>query len=213
MNTTADNECDTDADMCCLGKNFIVLNSSFWTADGYAYETSIQPLENVPIITGATGAYNDVESGRTFILVFHESLYYGERLDHSLINPNQLRAYGISFWDNPYNPAHTLSIEVHPAISIPLRTFGMKAGFRTRVPTPDELRDCEHVQVTSLQPWKPFEIVMVQETGQGGKTSLWKRRYHSCQSAVEHHLNTRIQIPIKRYSMRLTRLLYSWRNA
>lgn len=38
---------------------------------------------------------------RTFILVFHESLYYGERLDHSLINPNQLRAYGISFWDKP----------------------------------------------------------------------------------------------------------------
>lgn len=113
---------------------------------------------------------------------------------------------------NPYNPAHTLSIEVHPAISIPLRTFGMKVGFRTRVPTPDELRNCEHVQVTSSQPWKPFEIVMVQETGQGGKTSLWKRRHHSCQS-VEHCLNTRIQIPIKRYSMRLTRLLYSWRNA
>lgn len=59
MNTTADNECDTNADTCCLGKNFIVLNSSFWTADGYAYETSIQPLENVPIVTGAT-AYNDV---------------------------------------------------------------------------------------------------------------------------------------------------------
>ena len=39
VNTTADNECDTNADICCLGKNFVVLNATFRTADVYAYDT------------------------------------------------------------------------------------------------------------------------------------------------------------------------------
>ena len=90
-NTRADNECDTNADTCCLGRNFIVLNPTFRTADVYAYDTSIKPIENVPIVSGAT-ACDDPVTEKTYILVFHEALYYGERLDHSLINPNQVRA-------------------------------------------------------------------------------------------------------------------------
>ena len=108
-------------------------------------------------------------SGDTFILVFNEALYYGETLDHSLINPNQLRAYGIPFWDNPYDLAHALSIEAHPNLAIPLRTFGTKVGFRSRVPTSDELRLCEHIQMTSYHPWNPSDVVMVQATAQDGQ--------------------------------------------
>ena len=29
VNTRANNECDTNADTCCLGRNFIVLNSTY----------------------------------------------------------------------------------------------------------------------------------------------------------------------------------------
>ncbi|KAI2503573.1 hypothetical protein MHU86_10860 [Fragilaria crotonensis] len=58
VNTSADNECDTNADTCCLGKNFVVLNATYRTADVYAYDSSIKPIENVPIVTGAT-AYDD----------------------------------------------------------------------------------------------------------------------------------------------------------
>jgi hypothetical protein len=53
-NTTAENECDTNADTCCLGKNFVVLAPTFRTADVYAYDTSIKPIENVPIVSGAS---------------------------------------------------------------------------------------------------------------------------------------------------------------
>jgi hypothetical protein len=101
-NTTADNECDTNADTCCLGKNFIVLTATFRTADVYAYDTSIQPMGNVTIVSAAT-AYDDPVSGDTFILVFNESLYSRKQLDHSLINPNQLRSYGI-FGITPLTP-------------------------------------------------------------------------------------------------------------
>ncbi len=188
VNTAAENECDTNANTCCLGRNIIVLNSTFRTADVYAYDTSIQPLDNVPIVTGAT-AYDDATTRRMFFLVFHEALYYGERLDHSLINPNQLRAYGVPFWGNPYDSDHRLSIKVHSDLTIPLSTYGTKVGFRTCVPTQEELRDCEHIQVTSSQPWNPSDVVMIQETDQSVITP-WQRRsyphYHANENRYEY---------------------------
>ena len=42
------------------------------------------------------------------------------KLDHSLINPNQIRAFGIPFWDNPYNKEKGLHIEVDDTVFIPL---------------------------------------------------------------------------------------------
>ena len=110
--------------------------------------------------------------------MFNESLYYGDKLDHSLINPNQLRAYGIPLWDNPFDPTHSLSIEVNPTLCISLRAFGTKVAFCTRVPTSVELRTCEHIQMTSPHPWNPTQVVMAQATAQGG-TRPWKRRLES----------------------------------
>lgn len=131
----AEKECDTNADTGYLGRNFVVLNPTYRIAVVYAYDASIQPIENVPIVTGAT-AYDDPVTATTSILVFHESLYYGESLDHSLINPNLVRSYGIPFWDNPFDTSRTLSIDVDDTLHIPLHTtFGTKIAFRTRVPS------------------------------------------------------------------------------
>ena len=114
----------------------------------YAYDALTQPVENVPILSVAT-AYNDPISGDTYILVFHETLSYGTKLDHSLINPNQVRAYGIPFWDNPYDPDRGLSIDVNDSLHIPLQPVGTKLQFCTRVPVTQELQDCEHISMTS----------------------------------------------------------------
>ena len=38
-----------------------------------------------------------------YLLIFHESLWMGNKLDHTLVNPNQLQAYGVSVQDNPFN--------------------------------------------------------------------------------------------------------------
>ena len=113
-------ECDTNAGTCVLGRNFIVLSYTSRTADVYPYDKSYSPIANVPIVTGAT-AWDDHVDGQTYILIFNESLYYGERLDHSLVNPNQVRANGIGLWDNPYDPNHNLEIEVYNNIVIPLK--------------------------------------------------------------------------------------------
>ena len=96
------NESDSNADTCCPGTNFIVLSYTQRTADVYPYDATYAPMSNVPIVTGAT-AWTDPMDNKTYILVFNESLYYGTKLKHSLINPNQIRHNGIDFWDNPFD--------------------------------------------------------------------------------------------------------------
>eukprot|EP00978_Attheya_sp_CCMP212_P032252 scaffold125014_cov51-Attheya_sp.AAC.1 len=94
------------------------------TADVYAYDKSIKPIENVLIVKGAM-AFDDLDTGKTYILVFNESLFYGQALDHSLINPNQLRSYGVHCWDNPFDDERGLCIEIDD-IKIYMQTKGMK---------------------------------------------------------------------------------------
>ncbi len=183
-NTMAENKCDTNADTCCLGKNFVVLAPTFRTADVYAYDMSISPIENVPIVTGAT-AYDDPITGNTYILVFHKSLYFGDKLDHTLINPNQVRSFGIPFWDNPFDPTRSLSIEVSDNLRIPLRTYGTKVAFKTRVPTADELEKSDHVHMTSAHPWNPTDISMLQATNHGGCYKPWKRQIATMHSMYD----------------------------
>ena len=122
--TPAQNECDTNADTCCLGQNFVILEYTRRTADVYAYDKSIKPLENVPIVSGAT-AWDDPITKQTVILVINEALYYGTKLDHSLINPNQIRHYGIDFWDNPFDKERGLHIHADSTTNIELETKGV----------------------------------------------------------------------------------------
>ena len=86
--TIARNEADTNADTCCLGTNFTVLSYTSRTADVYPYDPSYEPVRSVPIVTGATTYHHP--NGEAFIIIINEALYYGDKLDHSLINPNQV---------------------------------------------------------------------------------------------------------------------------
>ena len=91
----------------------------------------------------------------------NECLYYGERLDHSLINPNQLRHFGVEFWDNPYDNRQPMEIVPMEDVSpIPLMTEGTKVFISTRTPTEDELNTLQHVHLTDNAPWNPREINM-----------------------------------------------------
>ena len=58
----AANECDTNADTCCLGKNFVILEFTQRAADVYAYIKDIAPIVGVPIVSGAT-AWDDLVAG------------------------------------------------------------------------------------------------------------------------------------------------------
>ena len=67
---SAENECDTNADTCCLGRNFIVLEYTTRTADVYAYDKEIYPLNNVSIVSVST-AWDDLVKGQTYIIIIN----------------------------------------------------------------------------------------------------------------------------------------------
>ena len=169
-NTIGINECDTDADTCCLGKNFIGYKYTQRTAVVYAYDKSYTPATNVPIVTGAT-AYDDPVSGMTYALLFHEVLYYGEKMDHSLFNSNQIHMYGIPVWDNPFDRDRPFSIQVSDEVEIQLSSKGTKIYFKTRSPTESELQNCPKLQLTSDVTWNPSEVTL-QETSRDKPSKL-----------------------------------------
>ena len=70
---SAANECDTNADTCCLGRNSVVLEYTTRTADVYAYDKDIAPLNDVPIVSGET-SWDDPVSGQNYIIVTNEAL-------------------------------------------------------------------------------------------------------------------------------------------
>ncbi|CAJ1955419.1 unnamed protein product [Cylindrotheca closterium] len=153
--TYADNEMDTNADTCCLSSNFIITAYTQRSADVYAYDSTLPPM-HVPIVSGAT-AYDCPETGSTFILIINEALYYGNKLDHSLFNPNQIQSYGTPLWNNPYNDVHEIGIEATDLFT-PLLSRGTKLLFGTRAPTKQELEKCHHNELTSKVPWEPSTV-------------------------------------------------------
>lgn len=113
-----------------------------------------------PIVSAAT-AWNGPQTRLTWLLIINEGLSYGNKLDHSLLNPNQLRYHGIKYSDNPFDKSQSLGIPYGDVVTIPSRTKGTKIIFESRVPTLEESNnfpDSQRVQLTSLHPWNPHSV-------------------------------------------------------
>jgi hypothetical protein len=76
-------------------------------------------------------------------------------LDHSLINPNQLRHYGVTVQDNPF--ALTLLRIASPddEFRMPMQADGTTIFFDSRTPTNYELDQCPHITLSSRALWNP----------------------------------------------------------
>jgi hypothetical protein len=66
----------------------------------YPYTDHYEPISNVLVAKVAT-AYDHPTTGETFILVFGQALYMGDRMDHTLICPNQVQTNGVIVDDIP----------------------------------------------------------------------------------------------------------------
>lgn len=94
-NTTGrTSEIDNHADTCCLGPNFLQLyfyGKVICGVTGYLLE-SLPSQTDVEIFSAITAV--DLIDGTTVLLVVNEGLWYGNRMSHSILNPNQIRVYG-----------------------------------------------------------------------------------------------------------------------
>lgn len=94
---------DSHADTSAGGLNFVMLDRPEDVSqyvDVAPFSDEYEPIKGIPIATCAT-AWTSPLNGVTYILVFHQMLYFGEKLKHSLLCPNQIRDYGNVVEDTP----------------------------------------------------------------------------------------------------------------
>ena len=82
----------------------------------------------------------------------------GSTLQHTLVNPNQLRAYGTTIQDNPF-ASSPLKFEPPTGPTIPLMTIGTIIYCNTRTPSDHELSSLTHIPLSSSATWGPHNVV------------------------------------------------------
>ena len=120
----------------------------------------------MPIATCCT-AY-DHSDGKTYILVYHQTLYMGDKQEPSLLCPNQMRRNGLIVHDCPISLSHdnlsTHTIQIpEQDLTIPLELDGIISYISTRLPTKTELEDCVRIDMTGPEEWIPSEIDLSRE--------------------------------------------------
>jgi hypothetical protein len=88
------------------------------------------------------------------------TLWFGDKHSRTLLNPNQLRAHGLTMNDVPrqFNPSSSCSI-IDPAqdFEIELSVHRVAVGFTSRKPTVQELELYPHYEMTLKVPWDPTD--------------------------------------------------------
>ncbi|KAI2501857.1 Reverse transcriptase (RNA-dependent DNA polymerase) [Fragilaria crotonensis] len=150
-------EMDSHADTCVAGPNFKILEYTGEQCDVSPYTSDYDPITNVSVVNAAT-AFTDESSGETVILRFNQVLWYGSRMRMSLINPNQLRYYGVSVSDDPTDSTRPFGITIANVVHVPFKMDGTTVYFETRVPTQYELENCKTIQMTDDTVWEPSSV-------------------------------------------------------
>ena len=90
------------------------------------------------------------------ILVFQQSLYFGEKLNHSLLCPNQIRDNGNRVEDTPRqfdrNSSHGITVAASgklPSLFMPLKMQGVILYIDTHKPIEVEMETAKFNEVTA----------------------------------------------------------------
>eukprot|EP00536_Pseudo-nitzschia_multiseries_P010379 jgi/Psemu1/203096/e_gw1.314.32.1 len=132
------------------------------------FSEEYKPIKKIPIGSCAT-AWTSPISGQVYIIVFHQALYFGNKLKNSLICPNQVRDCNFnSVEETPcqFDPRskHGITIQTPLEDDDPKKVFiklnmrNVISYFSTRKPTKLELDECEHLIATNDAPWDPHSL-------------------------------------------------------
>ena len=98
---------------------------------------------NVPICTGVTAL--KLDSGEVVILEFGKGLWFGNRMEKSLIKPNQCRKFVIQICYDPTDPHRKLGIEASEDLFIPMTMEGSTFGIVNHPTTDDDNHECQNI--------------------------------------------------------------------
>ena len=150
-------ELDSHADTVVAGSNCVILNYTGKVCDVSPYCDEYTTVTNIPIVN-ATTAWQSSHTGQTYILVFNESVWMGDSMDTTLVNPNQLRHYGTQVQDNPMSQLPLAIITEDSAFSMELMMKGTIIYADTHTPSNKELSECPHIILSLSQPWNPHNV-------------------------------------------------------
>ena len=150
-------ELDTHADTFVAGRNCLVLGYTERVCDVMPYSDDYEPKTGIPIVKAATGY--TAASGERSILVFNEALWMPE-MECSLMNPNQLRHFGVEVQDNPYHPEPMVIRKDgdEEGFVACLKSAGTNIFIDTWTPAQEDLESYQHVELTSSRPWDPHMV-------------------------------------------------------
>ena len=146
------NEMDMHANMGCAGSNWRVMELTGIECQVTPFLDKYDPVDDVPIAR-CVMVWTNKMNGNDYLLVTDQLLFFGTSLQHSLINPNQLQAYGIDMHDNPFDTENVPSIECDE-VFIPFETDGTVIHFESRVPTDNDMRHLPVIILTADE-WDP----------------------------------------------------------
>lgn len=151
----ARNEMDSHADTCCAGANWALMDLTGELCQVTPFLESYDPVEEIPVARCAT-VWTSNETHQDYLLVCDQMLWFGNRLPHSLINPNQLRAYGVDLNDNPYDAVKELGMTCGDNMDtfVPFDNTGTLIHFESRVPTEQEMKHLPVILLTDSE-WDP----------------------------------------------------------
>ena len=95
------------SDTVLCGSNCIVMYFTGKEYDVATYTDTDETIKAVPIVQADT-AYNNPETGDTTILILSKAIWMGETMDHILLSPNQLCAYGMTVQCTLFHNDHFL---------------------------------------------------------------------------------------------------------
>ena len=149
-------ELDSHADTCVGGDNVVLLHETGFKVSVSAYSPEYAALKDIPIASCA-GAYDSETDGTTYLLIWNEMMYFGNRMPTTLINANQMRSFGHSVEDCPQQfDQHSLhSIKTKCGMDIPLKMKGVISYVPMRRPTDYEVAHSPRIEMTSDMPWDP----------------------------------------------------------
>ena len=113
--------------------------------------------------------------GMAYLLIFPESLWMGDKLDHTSVNPNQLRSYGVSVQDNPFD-TKPLSITANDAF-VKLYSEGTIICGDTWTPTESKLGQLTWLILTSPHDWDPHNVCFPSCSGQSSDNTPIESRH------------------------------------
>jgi hypothetical protein len=187
VNTEGRLELDTHVDTCVAGVNTVVLDLTGKHASVTPFcEDEYELITEIPIATVAT-FYDCPDTGRVWVLIINEELYFWSKMTNTTHCQNQLWQHGIIIEDCSrqfdQSSSHRIFIPSHD-IRLPLSLNGIISGLAITQPMDAELEDFSlHIEMTSREEWNPYSIhyALAEEKLQNDNTQMRSQNINSCQ--------------------------------